>query len=249
LIYMKILSLLVLSVHLLEAKADLPQLSEKEAAEVRQRLEAYDNGRVSFDEISGSENVVNLARLTNMTLYFRMRSNDVTIKMLLPISRSFVIVGGYSAASQLAKQYLNVYSNDCRGWYVLWAANERAEAYNEALEAGTNAIKFGCERNLAVTGADALRIGRVDVVEKLLVPRMLARKDSEPDASSRREIITFLVYYSVNSTNEALYLKALRSVKPGDVRESADLLRCVRAGCELFKSRETEQLCRQLIKN
>lgn len=246
---MKTLCLFIISAFVLQVKADSSKLSEKELADVRQRLEAYDKGTLSFDEISGGVNVSNLARLTNMTVYFQTRSNDITTKMLLPISRSFVIVGGYSEGALLAKEYLNVYSNDCRGWYVLWAANERAGSYKEAFEAGTNAIKFGCEKNLAVTGADALRVGRVDVVENLLVPRMLARKDSEPDESSRREIITFLVYYSANTTNEALYIKALRGAKPTDVKASPELRRCINTGCQIFKTKEAEQICKELTKN
>ncbi|HEX5222343.1 MAG TPA: hypothetical protein VFZ59_22510 [Verrucomicrobiae bacterium] len=227
-------------------KAGSVQLSEKEMNQIKQRLEAYEASKLSFDEISGTVNVTNMALLTNMTAYFRMRSNDVTTKMLLPISRCFVIVGEYSDARALAQRYLNVHSNDCRGWNILFVANDNAESYDAAVQTGTNALSFGCEENLPALGAAALRVHRTDVLENLVIPRMLAKKDSDPDSQYRQEMRTFLAYYSVISTNETLFVKALRGVKRNDVGPGSDLGRCIKEGCELFKTKEAERICREL---
>jgi hypothetical protein len=223
------------------------QLSDKDVNQIKQRLAAYEAGKLSFDEISGTVNATNMALLTNMTVYFRMQSNEITTKMLLPISRSFAIIGRYSDSVLLAKRYLNVYSNDCRGWYVLSAAHAMAESHDEALEAGTNALVFGCEDNLTSIGADALRVNRMDVVENMVVPRMLAKKDFESDKHYKMEMVTFLTLYSLVSTNESLYIKALNGVKRSDVRDRPDLRDCVKEGCKLFKAKEAEQICKELI--
>jgi len=123
------------------------------------------------------------------------------------------------------------------------------QSYGEALQAGTNALRFGCEENLPAIGASALKVDRIDVVEKIVIPRMLAKKDSEPNKNDRMGLIAFLAYYGLNSTNEALFIKALRDVKRNDLRDRSDLRHTIKDGCGLFKSRETEQICKQLIEN
>jgi hypothetical protein len=75
---------------------------------------------------------------------------------------------------------------------------------------------------------------------------MLAKKDSEPDRDDRMSLIAFIAYYGLNSTNEALYIKALRGVKRSDLRDRSDLRRTIKDGCELFKTKEAEQICKEL---
>ncbi len=221
-------------------------LSEKQSNEIKQRLEAYERGALTLEEIAGPKNITDASIFTNMTVYFEAHSNQVTLKMLLPISQCFLLTGGFSEAARLARDYLNVYSNDCAAWGVLVPAKAMTESYGEALRAGTTALQNGCEKQIAPIGLMALNAQRFDLLENTIIPRLLIIKDAEKDLKIRREMLNVLVMYSVIATNKDLYVKALRGETARDLGDNLDLRRCVQRGCELFKAKETEKLCREL---
>ncbi len=225
--------------------AEASPLSENESHQIRQNLEAFERGMLTLDQISGPE-YVELAALTNITTYFMAHSNEVTLKMLLPISRSFVVTGNSSDGALLAKKYLNVYSNECRAWDILLGAQSSAHLYGEALQTGTNALRLGCENNIVIVGILALDAGRNDLMENMIVPRLLVLKDTEKGVDKKREMLNVLVMHSVNTTNRALFVKSLRGVTLVDLKANPHLRGCVRSGCRLFDAKETEKLCDEL---
>src|SRR5208282_2371416 len=94
--------------------ADAPavDLTKKEEVEVRKSLEAYERGGVSLDELTeGPE-----AKLQRLVSYYRLHTNDVSLRAKLPISRSLGALGMWPEALPLAMEYLQVYSNDWHAW-------------------------------------------------------------------------------------------------------------------------------------
>src|SRR6478736_7443190 len=120
-------------------------LSEAESRQVRQRLQAYERGELTFHEVSSAAFQTNAVAITNLARFYQTHSNEVTVPMLLPISRCMAVIGRGREAATLAQRYLNVYSNDCRAWDILFAAKMIAKSYTEAIEVGTNALAHGCE--------------------------------------------------------------------------------------------------------
>lgn len=247
---MKTLCALILALCLLiaptVAHADSTQLSDKELNQTKQRLQAYERGLLTFEEISGAQNITNLPVITNIVFFYQNHSNEVTLKMLLPVSRCYMIMGKSSEAGALATKYLNVFSNDCRAWDILYASKAYEGSYDKAFEIGTNALALGCEKNLITLGMIALQTGHSDTVEKL-VPRLLALKNKEADPPTKREMLSLLTCYSVITTNKQLFISALQGEKAKDLRPNRDLQSWVKKGCELFKAKETEQICKELI--
>lgn len=221
-------------------------LSETENRKTEKRLRDYAAGVVSFEEISGAANSTNLISITNLARYYQTHSNSIGVKELLPISRCLVLTGNHLDATSAASAYLNIYSNDCRGWNILFAANLGTSNYGKALEAGTNSLRFGCDDNLVPLGMLALEAKQHAIIESEILPRLMIRKDVETDVEIRREVLNFLVAFSVQRQNEELFVKALRGVSARDLGRNQDLRQWIKRGCGIFRAKETEKLCEQL---
>src|ERR1044072_4541710 len=154
-------------------KVDL-KLTDEESAEVKKMLQEFDSGKLGLDEITSTKD-----NAKKIVAYFLAHTNDVSVKMKLPISRVYAGFQNYPAAAALAKDYLNVYTNDARGWDILGAANIMLDSYDEALSALTNAVRYGSDRNLIGLCKMAMETKRFDVLETLALPRMLIAKDAK----------------------------------------------------------------------
>jgi len=154
-------------------------------------------------------------------------------------------MGKAEEAAFLVTKYLNVNSNDCRAWDILFSARCYGESYDKALIAGTNALAFGCEKNVTTIGMVLLEARRFDLVDKLITPRLLALKSSE-DRESKREALNLLVLYGLFITNKQLYISALEGVHARDLGNNQDLRDNIKRGCQIFNTKETEQLCKEL---
>jgi hypothetical protein len=86
-------------------------------------------------------------------------------------------MGKYPEATQLAQDYVNVYSNDWQGWRILGRANYEQENINSAVNAYTNAVRLGDVSSCDVLAVIALKANRLDAFP-LIVPELLLQKDS-----------------------------------------------------------------------
>lgn len=226
--------------------AQTNKLSEAEDAKIAARLRDYLSGAISFDEISRPGSDGNLTAVTNLVLYYQAHSNSIKAEELLPISRCLLLTGKSSEAASAVFTYINVHTNDCRAWDILFAAKLQLSLFSEAVEIGTNSLRFGCEKNLVPLGMLALQLRRDDIIKEMVIPRLLRQKDTEKDVIIRREILNFLVAYSVEVKDKELYVRALDGVEARDLGFNQDLRKWVKKGCQLFKAKETEKLCGEL---
>lgn len=220
-------------------------ITEREATDVRQKLQEFEKGNISLDEASGISMPDGGSKIV---VYYLLHTNDVSIKMKLPISRCFAMQGDYTEAAKLAQEYINVYSNDWHGWKVVAAAKLMMQSYGEAVSAYTNAIRLGDEEDYVGLGGAAWAADRLDILRDMVVPRLLIFKDDSKRFSERQrlDMRKILIVYSLRSDKRDIFIKALDGVKVEDILSRSDLKNVVASGCERFKAKETEKICRSL---
>jgi len=220
-----------------------PTLSEKEVGEVRRALKDYVSGHLTLEQITemgGRE------KGRNLVLFYMTHKSEVTTQMKLPVSRAYAGFRKFDAAAQLAKEYVNVYSNDWRGWNILGAARMAEHVYGEAIAAWTNAFRLGSTNNLVAFGAATIAGKRLDIFEDVVLPRMLGSKDSGISEIERVRMVNMLVLYSLEAKRADVFVKALSGLEGRVISSDDDLSANVRKGCEIFNAKETEELCRRL---
>ena len=136
-----------------------PTLTVKEVREVRRMMTDYVNGKLTLEQVTETGGKETGRKLI---LFFRTHESEVTLKMKLPISRAYAGFGKFDASAELAKQYVNVYSNDWQGWNILGAARMAEHSYGEAVAAWTNAFRLGSKKNLVAFGVAAIAENRLD---------------------------------------------------------------------------------------
>ncbi|MCO5052679.1 MAG: hypothetical protein M9920_10280 [Verrucomicrobiae bacterium] len=233
-----------------ELKKLFPPLTKAEAEEIRNELEQYDKGKVPVEEVP---KVVNEANMGKIVAYHLAHTNGITTKMKLPIGRSYAMFSLYPEAAELAREYVNTYSNDWKGWSLLAGAKAGLKSHDEALMAATNVVRLGSERNIATIGLLALSTDRVDIFENLLLKRLLVLKDATTNSVQDRltgqdklEIVTALVAYSLKAKKEEVFNQALKNVSAAQIKASEALRTYAEGGCEVFGSEATKKLCERL---
>jgi len=218
-------------------------LTTNEQAEVEQRLSAFERGNIGLDEASGLPNSCD-----KVAGYYLLHTNDVSVKMKLPICRSFAMVGKYPEAAKLAQEYVNVYSNDWHGWRVLGGANFAMHLYDQSVSAYTNAARLGDEEIYAVLGAAALAGDRLDILQDTVVPHLLVSKDDTARFSKKKrlEMRMILAGYSLRADKQDVFIKALDGIDYQDVLKSETVKQLVIEGCERFKGNDVDKIRQQL---
>ena len=225
------------------AEVQIPSLTSHETTEVQRRLEAFEHGKTTLENITD-----NPEWTLQFIAYYSSRTNDVTTKMKLPISRSFAVWSKYPEAANLAQDYINVYSNDWRGWRVLGGAKLVMGSYNEAISALTNAARLGDEANYVGLGMAALAANRLDVLDSIVVPHLLILKNDGARFSKkeRLEMRGVLVAYALQANKEEIFVKAIEDVDVNDIVSQEQLKAKVVRGCEQFKSKDLDKICQQI---
>ena len=217
----------------------------EDTIEVRAKLEAFDKGEATLEQVTepGGETWGR-----KMVAYYLAHSNAVTTKMKLPISRCYMAMENYPEAAKLAQEYVNVFSNDWRGWRIIGGANYLTENFEAAVNAYTNAVRLGNVESSAPLALAALKTERFDVFREI-VPGLLRLKDAkETQYGKRLEIVMALVMYSLSTNQEDVFEKAIYGLLANDVLSRGDLEFLVKQGCDLFKSAESARLCAELVK-
>jgi len=218
-------------------------LTTNETVEVRQKLQAFEKGKITLEELTekgGAEWGMKLIA------YYVSHTNDVTVKMKLPISRSFAAFEKYSDAAKVAADYVQVYSNDWHGWKILGVANFSVGNLDQALEACTNAVRLGDDGSYGPLAFVALQLDRLDIMRDI-VPRLLVLKRSKPTREiNPLDIVAALMLYSLKAEKKEIFVEALDEVDIKDILSRDDLKQLVVDGCKKFRAREVEKLCREL---
>ena len=229
---------------------EFPELSTGEATRIREKLEQYEAGKLTLDqatEFSGEETTL------KMISFYLSNSNSMTLKMKLPIARTYALCGLFPQAADLAQLYVKTYTNDWVGWDLLGGAKLMLERYYEAFVAATNVLRLGSDRNITSGAALALKANRLDVYEGMMLNRLLALKDSKTnsvgdvlDEKDRLDTVASLVAYSLKAKKGDVFARAIQGVTFKQIKSREDLQTYVEAGCEMFPSKETADLCKRL---
>jgi tetratricopeptide (TPR) repeat protein len=218
-------------------------LTTNEENDVRQKLEAFEKGSIDLDETSGTSSMDGCQEIID---YYLLHTNDVSIKMKLPISRCFAALDKYPEAATLATEYVQVYSNDWRGWKILGGADFQMGNYNAAIGSLTNSARLGDNDSYAALGLAALRTERLDVFQEI-IPHLFALKRSKPtNRINPLDTIMLLVGYSLKVNQQDLFIKALDGVSANQILSRDDLKQLVETGCERFKGKDIDKIRQEL---
>ena len=225
-------------------KADELVLTTNEQSEVRQTLEDFQNGKITLDAITVGRDEAWGRKLLE---YFVTHTNDVTIKMKLPIARVFGAFDGYPQAAILAQEYVGVYLNDWHGWRILGSANFFMTNFSVALSAYTNAVRLGDDISYPALGASALKTDRLDIVSNM-IPRFLALKSSNmlTNRNQALQLATVLVIYSLRTEQQNIFTNALANFEPKEILAHDDLTFLVKEGCKEFQGKDIEKVRQEL---
>jgi hypothetical protein len=221
-----------------------PTLTDAETALIKQKLDGYENGTTDYDAFFKP----NLPQACEkLVTYYFAKSNEISLKMKLPISRCFAATDRYEQSAALAKEYVTVYSNDWRGWRVLGGSDFMLKDYVGAITALTNAAALGDEANYTAIALAAVAINRSEVVSNL-VPRMMLVKDStaRPE-SDRLDVAMGLTVYAIDTTRPEVFTQAIRGFTKKQLFSRPDLKRQVLLACEKFKDNtDAAKFCDEL---
>ena len=228
----------------LSLSAPIDPLATNEQAEVKQKLNSFDRGEITLEEATepGGE-----AWGRKVVEYYSTHTNDVTTKMKLPISRCCAALSMYLEAANLASDYVQVYSNDWRGWKILGGANSFMGNYEQALAAATNSLRLGDEGSYVPVAMLALHLDRLDLVRGI-VPHLLELKNSKPPQKIKPlDAVAALVLYSLKADQRDIFIEALDGISAKDILSRDDLKQLVTGGCDKFEGKEIDKI-RQEVK-
>lgn len=226
-------------------RSNFTPFEQQETMEVKQKLEAFDQGNITYDSITANSD----SRLMLTEYYFGLSpTNTLTTRMKLPISRSLAVDGQFTQAARLAQDYVNVYSNDSRGWNVLGGSKLAMKSYDEAIWALTNAIRLGDARNCRGLGGAAIAADRMDILEKIVVPRLLIQinETDEFPENQRVEMRWILSVYALKTDKKEIFIQAVTGVDFSKLYQWPDLQNAITLGCKKFKGPDIDQIQRKL---
>jgi hypothetical protein len=214
-------------------------LTENEQSEIRQKLEAYEKGAMTLDELSGNGNG-KLAQ--EIIAYYLSHTNDETVKMKLPISRCFAGFDRYQEAEKPAADYVQVYSNDWHGWKLLGGANLFFGNFDAAIGALTNSAALGDDGSYAPLAVASLKPNRLDVFQNI-IPHLLVLKRSEPTREiNPLDMVLVLAASSLKANKQDVFIQALDGLDAKQILSRGNLKQLVETGCERFKGADIDKV-------
>ncbi len=209
--------------------------------EAQRRLRAFESGSVTLKSITGNQQSDRL-----LLEYYESGTNEITDKMKLPISGALMAFGKYREGGKLAGEYVQVYSNDSRGWKILGAAHALSGEYEEAFAAVTNSVRLGDKDCLARMMYLALKLDRLEM-GKEIAPALLQFKDETlADKGECGDMVVGLCVYSLQANDSAFFYKAIRGISLDQILSREDLRELVKEGCGRFKDPQGDKLLREI---
>jgi hypothetical protein len=231
-------SVLVLTTAAYAAGAGSLTITEAEAAEVKLRLEAYEKGVLSLEDLNdGTQKLV---------AYYLAYASSVPTKAKLPLSCAFGRYDLHAAATRLAADYVSVYSNDWRGWRVLGFAHTQMDNVKAAIAAYTNAVRLGDKDSCGMLAANAIDDHQLELVNGLVPDMLKLQHDSTTSKLYWMELTGVLVLYSVKADREDVFLKAMEGADLEAILSRKELKGYVERACKKFKSEEAQRIAEKL---
>lgn len=181
--------------------------------------------------------------------YYRSHKNEVPPKWKLPISRCLAGSGSFEEAANVAIEYVDVYSNDARGWRIVGAAKLMDKSYDEAIRALTNAIRLGDTYSYKPLGMAAVALTRTNLLRDVVVPHLLKTKDAEGTSKDEElDLALILVAYALEANDREVFVQALNGLTASSIMERGDLPYYVVKGRERFNDKRVKGLCEDVDK-
>lgn len=218
-------------------------LTAKETVEVAQKLESFDKGSATLDSLTDSQEWT-----MKILEYYVMHTNEVTTKMKLPIAKSYAVWSKYPEAAELAQDYVNVYSNDWRGWRVLGGCKLAMKSYNEAVDLILNAARLGDEKNYVGLGLAAVAANRLDILENIVVPHLLVQMNDTKDfpEKQRNQMRGLLIYDALKTDKKEMFIKAIADFDMDKISQWEELEDLIAQGCDHFKGADIDKIRKEL---
>jgi RHS repeat-associated protein len=152
----------------------------------------------------------------------------------------------YPEAAQLARQYVNVYSNDWRGWRVLGGTYILMKSYNESIFAYKNAVRLGDKESCQPLAAAAIKADKINIINEI-VPELMDLKDAKATPEKDKlNCISILLLYSVKSDRKDIFIKTLAGENIKQILQNDDVKLDLISGCKYFEGKDIEKIRQSL---
>lgn len=214
-------------------------ITTNQAAEVKQTLDAFENGKLTLQDLNENAGTEGCRKLVG---YYLLHTNEITAKARLPIGRSFAGFNLFPEATNLGAQYVTVFSNDWHGWRLLGAAYNSLNLSNESIHAYSNAVKLGDKDSYASLAQVSLKNNRLDLVKDML-PQLFSLKDNpQTPEKNKLNLISILIFYSVRAHQKDIFIKTLEGEDMKQILQNWMVKNNVRAGCKIFKGEDIDKI-------
>jgi hypothetical protein len=214
-------------------------ITTNQAAEVKQTLDAFENGKLTLQDLNENAGTEGCRKLVG---YYLLHTNEITAKARLPVGRSFNGFNLFSEATNLGAQYVTVFSNDWHGWRLLGAAYNSLNLSNESIRAYSNAVKLGDKDSYASLAQVALRYNRLDLVKDML-PQLFSLKDNpQTPEKNKLHLTSILIFYSARAHQKDIFIKTLEGEDMKQILQNWMVKNNVRAGCKVFQGEDIDKI-------
>jgi len=214
-------------------------ITTNQAVEVKQTLDAYENGKLTLQDLNENAGTEGCRKLVG---YYLLHTNEITVKARLPIGRSLAGFNLFSEATNLGAQYVTVFSNDWHGWRLLGAAYNSLNLSNESIHAYGNAVKLGDNDSYASLAKVALKNNRLDLVKDMLPQLFSMKENPQTPEKNKLSLISILIFYSVRAHQKDIFIKTLEREDMKQILQNWMVKNNVRAGCKVFKGDDIDKI-------
>jgi hypothetical protein len=218
-------------------------ITTNQAVVIEQKLNDYEKGKLNwadFGENAGDE------QWRQLIGYYLLHTNDISTKAKLPIGRCYAQFHAIPKAMKLGEEYVNVYSNDWRGWRLLGYCYDVMNYTNEAIRAYGNAARLGNKISYEQLAGFAIKSDRLNIVGDI-VPQLLAlKKAKQTPEEDKLSIISILIAYSIKTDKREIFVEALEETDMRKILLDDSLKQDVTLGCRIFAGKDIEKIRQEM---
>jgi len=222
---------------------DYFSITTGQASDMHQKLDAFERGKISLDDLNEKAGADGCRILIG---YYFLHTNDISTRVKLPVGRCFAGFGIYPEAIKMAKEYVNIYSNDWRGWRLLGASYASINASNEAVYAYGNAVKYGDKDSYEPLAGEAAQSGQLDVVKGILPQLMALKSDRQISKESRLNLISILLFYSLKTDQKNIFVQTIEGENMKEMLSHDKVRLNITSGCEFFSGADIDKIKQEM---
>ena len=219
-------------------------ISTDQAADVKQKLDAFEKSKLTLEDINEKAGIEGNRELVG---FYFAHTNEITTLAKLPIGRSMAGFNMFSEAEMLGKQFVNVYSNDWRGWRLLGAVFDSLNRPDESIQAYSKAVKFGNrEEEYEALAAIAIKYNRLDVIHGVISQLMFFKNAKQTPNENKLHLMSILLVYSMKTDQKSIFTDTLAGENMNDILQDSTIKYDVTNGCEYFEGGDIDKIRQQV---